>query len=119
MTTSSPAMLRSLGMPRTLPAEITYMQPYQRFCVAVTQADSMEVGVNHCVALLEQCFAPGACHVIWTPGRDTRILGPYAARAPKDPTADERLRLRCGELVLHVAGGQVTVCFAPLLARGA
>jgi signal transduction histidine kinase len=106
-------------MAPALPTEFDQSQLYRRFCANLTQAETLRVGVDHCIAILETCFAPRFCGIVWDAGPGLRVRDPQPAAPAHYPSADEILQLKNGEHVIHSAGDRVAACFAPLRARGA
>jgi signal transduction histidine kinase/putative methionine-R-sulfoxide reductase with GAF domain len=106
-------------MARALPTEFDLIQLYQQFCADLTQAQSLEAGVDRCVALLESCFAPRACGVEWGMDRGLRVLGPNPGAQTHQPAPDELAQLRGGEPAIRADGEHIAACFAPLRAQGA
>jgi signal transduction histidine kinase/putative methionine-R-sulfoxide reductase with GAF domain len=105
-------------MARALPTEFDLIQLYQQFCADLTQAQSLEAGVDRCVALLESCFAPRTCGVEWGVGHGLRVLGPNPGAQTHQPTPDELAQLRRGEPAIRADGEHIAAGFAPLCAQG-
>src|SRR5262245_65745191 len=106
-------------MARALPTEFDLIQLYQQFCADLTQAQSLEAGVNRCVALLESCFASRVCGIEWGVSQSLRSLGPHPGAQTHQPTPEELAQLRQGEPAIRADGEQVVSAFAPLRPQGA
>ena len=106
-------------MERLVPSEIGNAPLYQQFCTDLTQASSLEAAVESCLALLDACFSPHWCQIVWAAGDSTRVLGSHPDAPPWLPNPHERALLEQGELALQTVGDRVVGCYAPLRARGA
>ncbi len=105
-------------MAQALPTDIDLAQLCLQFSSDLAQSQSLEAGGSCCVSLIESCFAPRACQIIWDAGRGTRVLAPDPGVPPTHPDADELAKLQNGQLALRLASEHVVACFAPLRARG-
>jgi signal transduction histidine kinase/putative methionine-R-sulfoxide reductase with GAF domain len=106
-------------MARALPTEFDLIQLYQQFCADLAQAQSLEAGVDRCVALLESCFAPRVCAVEWGLGQSLRTLGPNSGAQIHQPTPEELGQLKRGEPAIRADGERILAGFAPLRAQAA
>src|SRR5262249_14220441 len=105
-------------MSRSIPPEIDLIAIYQQHCAELAQAHSLPAGVASCAALLDACFSPQSCQIVWSAGFNPRTLGPDADAPPNLPTEAELSWLEQGELAIRFAGERPSECFAPLRARG-
>src|SRR5262245_50311793 len=106
-------------MARALPTEFDLIQLYQQFCADLTQAQSLEAGVDRCVTLLEQCLTPRACGVGWGAVQRLRARAPHSNTQTHQPQPEELAQLGRGEPVIRVDGERIAAAFAPLRAQGA
>jgi signal transduction histidine kinase len=104
-------------MPGIQPVDIDVAH-YQRWSADFAQARTLEDGVARCLALIEGCFAPRACQIVWEDSRGRRLLGGFGDTPFVSPEAAEYAWLSAGELAL-ISPEQPSHCFAPLRVRGA
>jgi signal transduction histidine kinase/transcriptional regulator with GAF, ATPase, and Fis domain len=105
-------------MAQSFSVENDLMQLLSRLSAGLAQAQSLDVGANCCVRLLQAQVTPRACQLVWGAGRAARLLVPNRDIPIIEPDAQELLLLNQGKLALRSEGERVLMCFAPLRARG-
>ncbi len=106
-------------MPKASLAEADLQQIYQQFASQLAQAQDLDSAVGLCLALLERCFQPRACQLVWIAGKEPRLLASQGGRPLLMPSPAQRTWLEDGDLALSPDETEPVACFVPLRSRGA
>ncbi len=104
-------------MSRGQPIDLDLENFYQQIPRELAQARTLDAAVNQSLVILDSALQPIVVQVVWSAQRP-RVLGALGDAELCYVDTETRMWLERGELAISGDDGDITVCFAPLLARG-